>query len=136
MILFWIGAIFWTLGYDTIYAMSDVQDDALIGVKSTARRLGDKATYYCERFYWAAIFFFTAAIFYQARDWLALMFGAPFFSIFQQSLAKQILALNNGEKDYTKLFRANKLSGIWVIITLFAVVLAGMLIKIYFPNPQ
>ncbi len=33
--------IFWTLGYDTIYAIQDREDDALIGVKSTARRFGN-----------------------------------------------------------------------------------------------
>jgi 4-hydroxybenzoate polyprenyltransferase len=39
---FWlyVAAIFWTLGYDTIYAMQDREDDARIGVKSTARHLG------------------------------------------------------------------------------------------------
>lgn len=134
--LFWFGAIFWTLGYDTIYAMSDIQDDALIGVKSTARRLGDKAIYWCERFYWTACFFFAAAIFYQSKDWLALMFGAPFFSIFQQGLNKQILSLKNGDKDYTKLFRSNKMSGIWLIITILAVEIADIAIKFYMPNLQ
>ena len=38
--LFYAAALFWTLGYDTIYALQDTQDDALIGVKSTALRLG------------------------------------------------------------------------------------------------
>ena len=34
------GGVFWTLGYDTIYALQDLEDDALVGVKSSARRLG------------------------------------------------------------------------------------------------
>jgi len=34
------GLIFWTIGYDTIYACQDIEDDAVIGVKSTARRFG------------------------------------------------------------------------------------------------
>ncbi|MFZ4125383.1 MAG: 4-hydroxybenzoate octaprenyltransferase [Rickettsiales bacterium] len=38
--IFYAAAIFWTLGYDTIYALQDTHDDALIGVKSTALRLG------------------------------------------------------------------------------------------------
>lgn len=38
--LFYSGLIFWTVGYDTIYALQDIEDDALIGVKSTARRFG------------------------------------------------------------------------------------------------
>ena len=40
-ILLYAACIFWTLGYDTIYAHQDREDDALIGVKSSARRLGD-----------------------------------------------------------------------------------------------
>ena len=42
-ILLYASGIFWTLGYDTIYAIQDLEDDALAGVKSSARRLGDKA---------------------------------------------------------------------------------------------
>jgi 4-hydroxybenzoate polyprenyltransferase len=37
------GGVFWTLGYDTIYAVQDLEDDALAGVKSSARRLGAAA---------------------------------------------------------------------------------------------
>ena len=39
-ILLYLGGVFWTLGYDTIYALQDIEDDALVGVKSSARRLG------------------------------------------------------------------------------------------------
>lgn len=41
-ILLYLGAIFWTIGYDTIYAHQDKEDDALIGIKSTALKFGDK----------------------------------------------------------------------------------------------
>jgi len=39
----YVAAVFWTLGYDTIYAVQDLEDDALVGVKSSARRLGEAA---------------------------------------------------------------------------------------------
>ena len=42
LFLLYAGLVFWTIGYDTIYACQDVEDDALIGVKSTARLFGDK----------------------------------------------------------------------------------------------
>ena len=42
-VLLYASGFFWTLGYDTIYAVQDMEDDALVGVKSSARRLGDKA---------------------------------------------------------------------------------------------
>lgn len=43
-ILFYIGSIFWVIGYDTIYAHQDREDDAIVGVKSTARLFGEKST--------------------------------------------------------------------------------------------
>ena len=42
-VLLYASGLFWTLGYDTIYAVQDLEDDALAGVKSTARRLGAAA---------------------------------------------------------------------------------------------
>ena len=39
-ILLYLGTILWVIGYDTIYALQDVEDDALVGVKSTARLFG------------------------------------------------------------------------------------------------
>ena len=43
VVLVYAGLVFWTLGYDTIYAVQDLEDDALAGVKSSARALGDQA---------------------------------------------------------------------------------------------
>lgn len=42
-LLLYASGVFWTLGYDTIYALQDIEDDALAGVKSSARRLGAHA---------------------------------------------------------------------------------------------
>ena len=39
-LLLYFGGVFWTLGYDTVYALQDIEDDAMVGVKSSARRLG------------------------------------------------------------------------------------------------
>ena len=39
-LLLYLGLVFWTLGYDTLYALQDIEDDAMVGVKSSARRLG------------------------------------------------------------------------------------------------
>ncbi|MGC1504593.1 MAG: 4-hydroxybenzoate octaprenyltransferase [Sulfitobacter sp.] len=49
-ILLYAGGISWTLFYDTIYAHQDTDDDALIGVKSTARLFGDKSPQWLRRF--------------------------------------------------------------------------------------
>ena len=49
--LLYIGLIFWTLGYDTIYAHQDKEDDLKLGLKSTAIKFGDKTTKYLDWFY-------------------------------------------------------------------------------------
>ena len=54
-ILIYLGGVFWTLGYDTIYALQDIEDDALVGVKSTARRLGSGVVTGVAVFYLAAV---------------------------------------------------------------------------------
>lgn len=57
----YVGGIFWTLGYDTIYAHQDKADDLLIGVKSTALRLGQATRQWLVGFYGAAFLCFGAA---------------------------------------------------------------------------
>jgi 4-hydroxybenzoate polyprenyltransferase len=54
-ILLYAGGVFWTLGYDTIYAIQDMEDDALIGVKSSALRLGAAAPRAVAGFYAASL---------------------------------------------------------------------------------
>jgi len=60
-LLLYGGGIFWTLGYDTIYAHQDKEDDALIGVKSTALRLGENTPKWLAFFYAAMVILFAAA---------------------------------------------------------------------------
>jgi 4-hydroxybenzoate polyprenyltransferase len=60
--LLYIGGISWTLGYDTIYAHQDKDDDALIGVKSSARRLGPLTRPALWVFYTAAIILLAARV--------------------------------------------------------------------------
>ena len=55
LFILYLGLIFWTVGYDTIYACQDIEDDAMIGVKSTARRFGESVIKIVSVFY--ALFF-------------------------------------------------------------------------------
>jgi 4-hydroxybenzoate polyprenyltransferase len=54
-LLLYASGVFWTLGYDTIYAVQDLEDDALAGVKSSARRLGAQAPLAILAFYLASL---------------------------------------------------------------------------------
>jgi 4-hydroxybenzoate polyprenyltransferase len=60
-VLLFIGCMFWTLGYDTIYAHQDKDDDAMIGVRSTALLFRESTKYWLIGFYGAAWLFFLAA---------------------------------------------------------------------------
>lgn len=60
-VLLYAGTILWTIGYDTIYALQDVEDDALVGVKSTALLFGDQARTWVMGFYAGAFMLWMAA---------------------------------------------------------------------------
>ena len=60
-ILLYIGTIFWVIGYDTIYAHQDREDDAIVGVKSTARLFGEKSKTAIAILYVLALGFFLAS---------------------------------------------------------------------------
>ena len=54
-ILLWLGSIAWVIGYDTLYAIQDIEDDALIGVRSTARLFGERTHQALVVFYGLAV---------------------------------------------------------------------------------
>lgn len=60
-LLLYVGGILWTIGYDTIYALQDIEDDALVGVKSTARLFGRRARLLVALFYAATVVLWVAA---------------------------------------------------------------------------
>ena len=62
LILLYAAGIFWTLFYDTIYAHQDTDDDALIGVKSTARLFGDETARWLKWFLIGSVTFMGAAV--------------------------------------------------------------------------
>jgi 4-hydroxybenzoate polyprenyltransferase len=77
IILFYIGCVAWTIAYDTIYALQDKDDDALIGVRSTARLFGARWRTGVLIFFGVALFFWTAGL-YTATGalWIAAAIGA------------------------------------------------------------
>jgi 4-hydroxybenzoate polyprenyltransferase len=60
-VLLYAGGIAWTLGYDTIYAHQDKADDALVGIKSSARRLGEATKAWLVGFYMTTIILWASA---------------------------------------------------------------------------
>ncbi len=68
-LLLYAGCIAWTIAYDTIYALQDIEDDALVGVKSTARRFGARWRAWVTGFYGLALFLWGAAAWAAGAQW-------------------------------------------------------------------
>ena len=108
-ILLYASGVFWTLGYDTIYAVQDLEDDALAGVKSSARRLGAAAPRGVFIFY-ALCSALALAAGYVAR--LGLLFY-PFLAVFVLHLLWQSQDLRvDDPKGALRLFRSNRDAGL------------------------
>ncbi|MGE0046550.1 MAG: 4-hydroxybenzoate octaprenyltransferase [Hyphomonadaceae bacterium] len=67
--LLYAGCFFWVMGYDTIYALQDKEDDALVGVKSTARLFGDAWRTWTFGFYIAAVLLWSGAAYVAGAQW-------------------------------------------------------------------
>ena len=110
-VLLYGALIFWTLGYDTIYAIQDREDDALIGVRSTARRFGDQIKPAIAVIYGLTCVLVAMAG-WVAAGWIGAAATAPFaLHLVQQAVrldpANSALALN--------LFRANRDAGLLLL---------------------
>lgn len=120
-LLLWFGSIAWVVGYDTLYAIQDIEDDALVGVKSSARRLGDKARLGIALFYAVAMVLWAAAIWTVRPDWLALLTLVPA----ALHLANQAIRADPNDGNLAlRLFRSNRACGFWVFLAMLVVGLA------------
>jgi 4-hydroxybenzoate polyprenyltransferase len=108
MILYASG-VFWTLGYDTLYAIQDIEDDALVGVKSSARRLGP----HVRR--GVGVFYAICAILALVAGWMGGL-GFPFYFIwlfFAGHLIWQTAKVRPGDGVRAlELFRSNRDAGL------------------------
>jgi 4-hydroxybenzoate polyprenyltransferase len=114
------AGILWTLGYDTIYAHQDKEDDALIGVKSSALRLGAHTR---PALY---IFYLGAAILIGVAGWLASL-AWPFYLLLAAALAQMLWQATDlkidDPADCLAKFKSNRLAG-WLVL---AGIVAGQL---------
>jgi 4-hydroxybenzoate polyprenyltransferase len=121
-LILWLGSIAWVIGYDTLYAIQDIEDDALVGVKSSARRLGDKAPLGIAAFYTVALAFWGSAIWLVRPDSIALLALLPA----ALHLANQALRADPADGDLAlKLFRSNRTCGFLVFLAMLVVGLSS-----------
>jgi 4-hydroxybenzoate polyprenyltransferase len=117
-LLLWFGSIAWVVGYDTLYAIQDKEDDALVGVKSSARRLGARAAVGVGIFYALAIALWGAALWSVRPDWLALAALVPA----ALHLASQALRADPADAELAlRLFRSNRWCGLLVFLAMLVV---------------
>jgi 4-hydroxybenzoate polyprenyltransferase len=118
-LLLYAGGIAWTLGYDTIYAIQDLEDDALIGVKSSARRLGARARTGVASFYAIAFVLALAAAWQGSLGPLFL----PFAGLYAVHLSRQAVRVDPADGALAlRLFKSNRDAG----LILFAGLVAGL----------
>ncbi len=107
-LLLYASGVLWTLGYDTIYAVQDLEDDALAGVKSSARRLGAAAP-------WAVFGFYVVSVALAAAvGWITRLgpFFWPLAAMFALTLFRQARRLKlDNPAGALALFQSNTLAG-------------------------
>lgn len=114
-ILLYAAGIVWTLGYDTIYALQDKDDDVMAGIKSTALLFGKNTKIFIGIFY---ALFLTAIIF-------VLYFSSPsmlsyaFIVLPAIHLTWQVTTLKiNDQNNALKKFQSNKITGLLILLSL------------------
>lgn len=117
-VVLWLGLVFWTVAYDTIYALQDREDDAMLGVKSTARLFGDKVltgVFVCHMIATALIFM---GAYFAGAGRIGAILALAFFShgIWQVSHLS-----TNREARALSVFKANVWAGV--------IILAGLVIS-------
>ncbi len=110
-LLLYAGGVFWTLGYDTIYALQDIEDDALVGVKSSARKLGKNVSLGVLVFYTICIALITGALVWQGSIFAALCAGGFIIHLLWQWTGLRHAGITTTSAVALKLFRSNAGAG-------------------------
>ncbi|HEV2302170.1 MAG TPA: 4-hydroxybenzoate octaprenyltransferase [Stellaceae bacterium] len=119
-VLLYLGGISWTLGYDTIYAHQDKEDDARIGVRSSALALGDRTRPWLFAFFGAAIVLWGTA---GAAAELAVPFWIALAGAASQLFWQAARVRTEDPADCLEKFRSNRIVG-WLLL---AGIIAGHL---------
>jgi 4-hydroxybenzoate polyprenyltransferase len=112
-LLLYASGFFWTLAYDTIYAHQDKEDDEIIGIKSTARLLGEKSRLWVSAFYFINMILLTMAGFASGAGilfFVTLLPGAAYLYIIVRSWNM------DDQADSLKRFKANRNYGLIILL--------------------
>ena len=117
IIIFYTAAIFWTLGYDTIYGAQDIADDEVIGLKSTSIKFKKNI-----KFFVCISYLITSALLmYLFLEELGKNMFSLFLLLFILSLIYQIIKFNeNRPKTCLHSFKINNYSGLLLFLSIIA----------------
>jgi 4-hydroxybenzoate polyprenyltransferase len=118
LLLLYAGCIAWVIGYDTVYALQDIEDDALVGVKSTARRMGARVRQGVATFYALALALWAAAFWMVRPDPLVFATLIPMAA----HLGWQVATLDPaGGDNALARFRSNRNAGVLMALACLVV---------------
>ena len=116
-LVLYAGSIAWVIGYDTIYAHQDTEDDALIGIKSTALLFGARTRPALMVFYGLAVVLIGVALALAGAGWMAWI-GLAAFAV---HLVSQIERLEIGDPRLClRIFKSNRNAGLLLFAGLLA----------------
>jgi 4-hydroxybenzoate polyprenyltransferase len=129
----YLACVCWTVGYDTIYAQQDIEDDALVGVKSTARLFGDNARFWVQLFYGVCTGFALLGAAMAAGSLPAAIVGGCGVLAFGFHLWGQARALPKVgiAHDPLALFKSNKIAGLILVGATLAQALLGWALSVW-----
>ncbi|MEM9880548.1 MAG: 4-hydroxybenzoate octaprenyltransferase [Pseudomonadota bacterium] len=116
MLWLYMAGIFWTLGYDTIYACQDVEDDALVGVRSTARLFGDDVPVWVARFFAASGLYLLISVLLTATP---VLLSAVLLAVPALMFRGQVQALQGPTPNHLALFRGHRNIGLVIFLCLW-----------------
>ena len=115
-LVFYLGAIFWTLGYDTIYGFQDIKDDEIIGLKSTSIKFKTKPYFFLFLCYSV---FFMSLIFVGLNSDMKKIYFIFLILVFFQMFFKQLKKLNiKSQSSCLKIFKSNNVLGVLIFMGL------------------
>ena len=115
-ILFYLGAIFWTLGYDTIYGYQDIKDDEIIGLKSTSIKFKGNVKKFLISCYSLLIILFLAGGYFMKFNYIYfVLMLIPIFHLFFYQLKTFNL---RDSSSCLKAFKSNNLLGLIIFLNI------------------
>ena len=118
ILILYVSAIFWTLGYDTIYGAQDMSDDEIIGLKSTSIKFKKNIRLFVSVSYLISVIL----ILFLFRENLGINIFTFFLGMFVMSLFYQLFKFKRNESQtYLNLFKLNNYSGLLLFLGIYSI---------------